>query len=79
MFHGPLILPFIIVIGLNYLYTWPGVFVPLQALALVVFRSQQKESGSEIPAHGIHGSVKLSQANQIARNNKRNDALKLHV
>ena len=40
IFHRPFILPFIIVIDLLFVYIkkwhWPGVFVPLQALALVL-------------------------------------------
>ena len=42
IFHGPLILPYIIIIKLFlYIKTWhrPGVFVPLWALALIAFSS----------------------------------------
>ena len=45
IFHGPLVLPYIIVIDKLFLYIkkwhWPGVFVPLRALALVTFSFSQ--------------------------------------
>ena len=43
IFHGPLILPYFIVRLKLFLYIkkwhWPGVFVPIRALALVVYRN----------------------------------------